>query len=465
LGAGLGAAVTHPTRRALLIGIDRYPHYPGELQLRGCVNDARALAALLIERFAFPLDQIRLLLDAQATREAILVAFEELIAASGPEDSVLIHYSGHGAQFADGTGDEADRLDEAIVPVDSAPHPGPTRDISDDELAALLGRLAAATPSALLILDCCHSGTGFRAADPDAPRVREIPRRQHGFRPAPAASTRSVEMRAAGPSGWRAASERHLLLAACRAEQFAYEYSAFVGEDEVVHHGALSYFLIQALRDAHANTTYRELFEQVSLQVHAARPGQSPQLEGFADRALFGAVAPPPEPYLLVQARAGAALTLGAGAALGLRPGSEWSIAPAGTLSGDDPGAQLGRAVVIRVGATSAEAEIRAERTPGSIVAGARAFAAGSDYGDLRLAVALSDHSGDESGLEMARAHRGGAPALPRGLACGGRDPGPAAAAAAGRGRAGYRARAGAAGAAHLGRAAPRPALHAAPGR
>jgi hypothetical protein len=72
----------------------------------------------------------------------------------------MLYYSGHGSQMPDISKDETDGLDETIVPYDSR-LPGKF-DISDDELNALLKKLAAKTSNITVILDSCHSGTFSR---------------------------------------------------------------------------------------------------------------------------------------------------------------------------------------------------------------------------------------------------------------------------------------------------------------
>ena len=106
-----------PDKRALLIGINAYPHVP---PLSGCVNDVRLMHSVLVDTFGFPPDHITLLADEQATRAGILAAFDALVAATGPDDIVVIHYAGHGSQMADREGDEPSGFDSTIVPFDAA---------------------------------------------------------------------------------------------------------------------------------------------------------------------------------------------------------------------------------------------------------------------------------------------------------------------------------------------------------
>jgi hypothetical protein len=47
-----------------------------------------------------------------------MVAMRWLIGGTQPGDSLFFHYSGHGSQVVDHSGDEEDGLDETICPVD-----------------------------------------------------------------------------------------------------------------------------------------------------------------------------------------------------------------------------------------------------------------------------------------------------------------------------------------------------------
>src|SRR5204863_464530 len=79
------------------------------------------------------------LTDQAATRAAILRAIEtHLIAPAAAGDIVFFFYAGHGSQVRNTRSDEADQLDESIVPADSrrgAP------DIRDKELRRLFNRI------------------------------------------------------------------------------------------------------------------------------------------------------------------------------------------------------------------------------------------------------------------------------------------------------------------------------------
>jgi hypothetical protein len=149
------------TKRALLIGIDKYPKLS---QLEGCVNDVRLMRSILEETFGFPPENVTLLADDQAPRDGILAALDKLVDDTGAGDIVVIQYAGHGSQMTDREGDEPDGLDETICSYDTEGRWGENRDITDDEIHLRLARLGAKTSYITLIFDSCHSGTISRDA-------------------------------------------------------------------------------------------------------------------------------------------------------------------------------------------------------------------------------------------------------------------------------------------------------------
>ncbi len=160
-GDGAGARGRLPARRALLIGVDRYRHVSS---LEGPVNDAVAMASFLSGHLGYRGSDIKTLVDAEATRDNILTAIEDwLIAGTSSGDEVFLFFSGHGFQQSDANGDEADRRDETLVPVDAfVDNERKVKGmIADDEIAALLDRMTGRRIH--VVLDSCHSGTGTRS--------------------------------------------------------------------------------------------------------------------------------------------------------------------------------------------------------------------------------------------------------------------------------------------------------------
>ncbi|HTQ80877.1 MAG TPA: caspase family protein [Thermoanaerobaculia bacterium] len=272
-----------PVRRALLVGIDSYPRLAPRYQLAGCANDVRAMAGVLTERFAFPEDRLTTLLDGAATREGLLGALEALLEQTAPGDSVLFYFSGHGSQKRDADGDEDDGWDETLVAADSGRAPDPNRDLVDDEIGLWLGRLSRRTSNITLIFDSCHSGTATRGegrtrgVEPDwrwPPGAPLVPRRIY----------RRGPEETKGPSGWLSPAPPCLLLAGCRAGERSHEVEIGSGG---LSHGALTYFLVETLRQISPRATWGDVFAALAPKVNALYPEQNPQLEGDPARTLF----------------------------------------------------------------------------------------------------------------------------------------------------------------------------------
>lgn len=298
---------------ALLIGIDYYSGNPTPdgvryASLRGCVNDIAG-----VEKFL----RTRLLLDdahlfkltatdlgiavAEApeqlpTRKNIIAAFDALTRKARAGDQIYIHYAGHGGRaatiFPDLKG--ADGLDESIVPTDIGEPDG--NYVRDLELATLLQRMVEKKLVVTLVLDACHSG-GATRGNPNA-RVRTAQNSQIDYaarpvdnlvgtaqelqaqwRNVPKTQTRSVE----AVSGWLPEPNGYVLLAACRANELANE-DDFDGEP----HGALTYWLLDALQNVSPETTCAQLHQRLVGKVHTRFVSQTPQLEGDMTRVVFG---------------------------------------------------------------------------------------------------------------------------------------------------------------------------------
>lgn len=113
--------------------------------------DALEVYRTLLGRAGAAPDQAVLLVDEMATVEGFTSSLEDLASRAGPEDRLLIFFSGHGVQGHPGTGgpEEEDAANESLALYDG--------DLEDDSLAALLADCAAPV---VLMIDACHSG-GF----------------------------------------------------------------------------------------------------------------------------------------------------------------------------------------------------------------------------------------------------------------------------------------------------------------
>jgi hypothetical protein len=384
------------TKRSLLVGIDAYPHVR---PLKGCVNDVRLVQGVLLERFGFGEPEMTVLLDGQATRAGILAALDDLIATTAPDDIVVFYYAGHGSQMTDREGDEPSGFDSTLMPFDTARGSGENRDITDDEIHLRLEALAGVTPYTTVIVDACHSGTITRDAFGEEVRAVEADRRPVSELPPSPLPPRSGRAPRAGASGWMPAEHTYVLLSGCRDEEESKEYRPVEGGGP---HGAMTYFLCRQLRQAVPGTTYRDVFEPMAAQVTAYNRAQHPQMEGQADREVFGVTDLAPAAFVPVVSRAGATVILGAGLAQGLTAGSTYRVWGTGTKTPEN-GAEIADIEVTTVRPFDADANIVREVGENAVGAGARAFESAHAYGDTRLAVEIAPAAGaDQTALAQA---------------------------------------------------------------
>lgn len=89
--ASMAAGVAWPHTYLVAVGIGDYPGTDMDLVLPSA--DARTVAAIYRHNSGA---SVRLLLDSQATASAVTEAMDDLFAKAGPDDEVILFYSGHG---------------------------------------------------------------------------------------------------------------------------------------------------------------------------------------------------------------------------------------------------------------------------------------------------------------------------------------------------------------------------------
>ncbi|HVH13246.1 MAG TPA: caspase family protein [Longimicrobium sp.] len=264
-----------PASLSIHIGVN-VPRRFADRPLHCCENDAWRMAAMA-ERAGY--DSLRVLRGAAATRQAV---HEALTAASGSlaqGDTLLVSFSGHGAQEPDTDHDEGHGWDEAWCLHDGI--------IVDDQLAGYW-RLFQPGVRIVVVAECCYSG-GIARDDEDcdpAPSVgREVvyrssaARRGESFRPVPfwrtgvayrstRRSDRTDHTRsciAEPPRNTHGIRASLLLLAASHESQPARD-------------GLFCKHLLEVWNDGAFSGTYCELYAQIRERVMTERCRQEPQL-------------------------------------------------------------------------------------------------------------------------------------------------------------------------------------------
>lgn len=345
-------------KRALLIGINKYQAVP---KLQGSLNDIETMRQVLITRWGFPEGNIRLLTDEQATREGMLTALNQFVHETGRNDTVYIHYSGHGSQVEDLNGDEPDdKLDETLVPQDG--RTGTVPDITDDELDAIFGKLP--TKNAFIVLDSCHSGTATRSI---AFRTRSIPQDTRvdlylHISEAQVQTRGNIQLLPA----------QYVLMTGAASHQEALD-----GPVNGRFHGFFSYALSKSLSASSATASPREVFRGIEtelkrIQTHFGRTSMpEPQLEAppdLLDKPLLGSASNQAQSigssagsrlaWLDVKPGDPGTVTLVNGLLLGAAPGSLWAIYPPGDTA-FTPGRALAIATVTQLSGKDSQAKFQ----------------------------------------------------------------------------------------------------------
>jgi hypothetical protein len=295
---------------ALLVGIDCY--MPNRLpdgscykNLGGCVRDISYVEAFLKDIQKVPENQILKLTASPSveddkvplelpkqlpTRNNMIAAFRKLGEIAPAGSQVYIHYSGHGGRAKTVFPEikEMDGIDEGLVPTDIGAQEG--QYLRDLDLAQLLKELSAKDLIVTVVLDCCHSGgatrgdaeiRGMTVVDdkPLLPGQKLVisPEAQQAWTEK---STRGLK------AGGLPKSEDYVVIAACRQNEFAYEY-AFNRETREKN-GALTYWLLDTLRQKNFGQTYQDLFDRINAKVHSQFSQQTPMLMGPGNRIVFG---------------------------------------------------------------------------------------------------------------------------------------------------------------------------------
>jgi metacaspase-1 len=141
----------YPQGHALLIGVANYQQISS--LPAAILNDVNDVAATLSSPnyCAYAPANVATLLDANATRAAVLKGLDELAARAGPDDTACVFFSGHGGVVGS-PGNE----DSVLVTVDSDLADIENTSINSDELAAALAQIKA--KRLLVFIDACHAG-------------------------------------------------------------------------------------------------------------------------------------------------------------------------------------------------------------------------------------------------------------------------------------------------------------------
>lgn len=275
-------------KHALLIMIGQYPKESGWPALNA-QNDRQLLTQALKNQ---GFKRITILSNQEATADNIRKAYTQLTIATQKGDKVVLAFSGHGQQVHDLDGDEVDQLDEALVPYD-APRKADSKvykgqkHILDDEIGVFVQQMKlklGPVGQFILLLDCCHAGTGARADAQACLRGGALPIIPSSFKEIISLQNQKGSGFDDGYFSTRGKDAAFILLTGAAASQPNYE----IKNESGIAYGALSYAFCEALCRLKKKETYRGLFTQISSILTQKAPFQTPTMEGDSDSEVFG---------------------------------------------------------------------------------------------------------------------------------------------------------------------------------
>lgn len=248
---GLWTAQAQQERRkwAVIVGINDYAH-PKVRDLKYAVPDARALHGFLVDEAGFPADNVRLLVNEQATLREIKRALGDFVPArADANDMVVLFFAGHGAPETSAA--EPDGYAKYLIPYDADPESLYSTALPMDELQRIFQRIRAAT--LVLIADACYSGAsgGRTFGAPAGTRMLEL-------------NTRFLDELAKAPG--------RIIVTASGPNEVS-------REDDRLGHGLFTHHLLEGLRgkadrDSDSVLTLREGYDYACRQVFEASKGQ-----------------------------------------------------------------------------------------------------------------------------------------------------------------------------------------------
>jgi len=238
--------MSNKTIYGLTVGISRYTHLR---KLAAAAGDAKDVAAV-IRSGAIP-STVKELIDKKATKSAILKELSWLAKTAGPQDTVIIHLSGHGGRYSE-TSEQA-----YFCPVESSSRYPARSGLSSKELTTALR--AIRSERLVVLIDACHAG-GIGQARDNAGPLAEL-------------TSRDVEDLVKG--------EGRMIMAASRPDESAWEVPE-------MRNGLFTNYLLAALRGAVARADgsiwANDVFSYVTrniLEHELQRPYQKANGEDF----------------------------------------------------------------------------------------------------------------------------------------------------------------------------------------
>jgi len=282
-------------RRALLVGITKYPNVGKEFELNGGNNDVDVISKVLIEKFGFKKQDITILseklgqkdINKLPTKKNIEEAFIKLATGVCEGEQVVVFLAGHGTELPTSTGPAGHFLPRDVSPWKGEKGNGLVPNaIPGTEIGAWLRPIAEKKANLWLIVDACFTGRMVRGGS--ITKVRQIPtdpKIKGGLQ---------VPLEAFQQEARRGGSVQKSLIPlpdydnvacmyACNPDEVTLEEPAISGDQNSPIIGLFTRSLGEILLNSSSIPTYRELNGRiVKLIAASGRNSPTPLVEGGA---------------------------------------------------------------------------------------------------------------------------------------------------------------------------------------
>ncbi|KAJ1396506.1 Nucleic acid-binding, OB-fold [Sesbania bispinosa] len=245
------STASRPRKRAVLCGVT---YRQRRFSLKGTINDVTNMKSLLLNKFNFQMESIRVLTEEEInpnlipTKRNIMESLKWLVNGCQAGDSLVFYFSGHGMQQPAeyDKGDEIDDLDETICPVDFIKEGM----ITDNEMNSTIVRPLKNGVTLHAIFDAGHSATTLD--------LMHVYTKVNGKWKWVDNKPPSKEPIVKDTSGGLV-----ICLSACEDSQMAAETAAFGGKEMS---GLMTYLLTKTIRE-HSGITYAHLLEKIHYEI------------------------------------------------------------------------------------------------------------------------------------------------------------------------------------------------------
>lgn len=281
-------------RRALLVGITKYPNVGKEFELNGGNNDVDIISKVLLNKFGFNNQDITILSEKLGqtntnklpTKKNIEEAFIKLATGVREGEQVVVFLAGHGTELPTPTGPAGHFLPRDVFPWKGEKGNGLVPNaIPGTEIGAWLRPIAEKKANLWLIVDACFTGRMVRGGITKVRQLPTDPKIKGGLQVPLEAFHQEARRGGSVPKSLIPLSDYDNVacMYACNPDEVTLEEPAVSGDQNSPIIGLFTRSLGEVLLNSSSIPTYRELNGRIMKLIAASgRNAPTPLVEGGA---------------------------------------------------------------------------------------------------------------------------------------------------------------------------------------